>query len=119
MGTVFFLALLIGGGLIYMKTYQPKQYAAIINTVRGVVQDIKNGTSTQSGDKISIQVSTTPKGATILVDGASLAKKTPTKVTLPPGDYEVQLTLEGYKPVTRKVTVEKDTPLSISETLEK
>jgi hypothetical protein len=53
------------------------------------------------------------------VDGASLAKKTPTKVTLPPGDYEVQLTLEGYKPVTRKVTVEKDTPLSISETLEK
>jgi serine/threonine protein kinase len=119
MGTIFFLALVVGGGLIYMKTYQPKQYAAIINTVRGVVQDIKNGTSTQSGDKISIQVTTTPKGATILVDGASLAKKTPTKVTLPPGDYEVQLTLEGYKPVTRKVTVEKDTPLSISETLEK
>jgi len=39
--------------------------------------------------------------------------------SLPPGDYQVELKLEGYNPVTRRVTVEKDTPLTINEALEK
>ena len=30
-----------------------------------------------------------------------------------------ELKLDGYNPVTRKVTVEKDTPLTINETLNK
>jgi hypothetical protein len=102
-----------------MKQYQPKQYAEILGTIRGFVQDIK-GTSTPEGrDKVSVQVTTTPKGAAIAVDGNVLSKKTPTKISLAPGDYEIQLTLEGYTPITRKVTVDKDAPLAITETLQK
>ena len=35
------------------------------------------------------------------------------------GQAEVELRLDGYNPVTRKVTVEKDTPITINETLTK
>ena len=66
-----------------------------------------------------MQVTTTPKGAAISVDGNVLSKKTPSKISLAPGEYEIQLSLDGYSPITRKVSVEKDTPLAITETLQK
>jgi serine/threonine protein kinase len=71
------------------------------------------------GDKVSLQVASDPKGAEIYVDGNYLNKKTPSKISLAPGDYEMQLRLDGYTTFTRKVTVQKDTPLTINETLKK
>ena len=71
------------------------------------------------GDKVSLQVSSDPKGAEIYVEGNYLNKKTPSKISLAPGDYELQLRLDGYTTLTRKITVQKDTPLTINETLKK
>jgi hypothetical protein len=71
------------------------------------------------GDKVSVQVNSTPKGAEIYVGGNYVNKKTPGKISLPPGDHEIQLKLDGYTTVTRKVTVQKDTLLTIDETLKK
>ena len=119
------LVVIVGGVLFYMKEHQPKQYSQIISTAQGALQDArgalqdKDTSTTRSRDKVAVQVSTTPKGATIYVDGNQMSKKTPNKISLPPGDYQVELKLEGYNPVTRRVTVEKDTPLTINEALEK
>jgi eukaryotic-like serine/threonine-protein kinase len=118
LGTTFLLIVIVLGGMWYMKQYQPKQYAEILGAIRGFVQDIK-GTAGQGPDKVSVQVTTTPKGAAISVDGNVLSKKTPSKISLAPGEYEIQLSLDGYSPITRKVSVEKDTPLAINETLQK
>ena len=71
------------------------------------------------GDKVSLQVNSDPKGAEIYVEGNYLNKKTPSKISLAPGDYELQLKLDGYTTLTRKVSVQKDTPLTINETLKK
>jgi len=71
------------------------------------------------GDKVSLQVNSTPQGAEIYVEGNYVNKKTPGKISLPPGDHEIQLKLDGYTTATRKVTVQKDTPLTIDETLKK
>jgi hypothetical protein len=116
---MFLLIVIVLGGTWYMKQYQPKQYSEILGTIRGFVQDIKGTTTAQAGDKVAVQVTTTPKGAAISVDGNVLSKKTPTKISLAPGEYDIQLTLEGYSPITRKVTIDKDTPLAITETLQK
>ena len=106
---------------MYLKEFQPKQYNDIVTMARSAVQKFKdNGsTSTDSADKVAVQVTTSPKGATIYVDGTQVSKKTPNKLSLAPGDYEIQLKLEGYNPLTRKITVEKDTPLAVNETLQK
>ena len=101
--------------MFYMKQYQPKQYAEIISTAQGVMQNLKDAATTRGRDKVAVQVSTTPKGATIYVDGNQMSKKTPSKISLPPGDYKVDLKLEGYNPITRNVTVQKDTPLTVDE----
>ena len=119
LGTTLLLIVIGVGGMWYMKQYQPKQYAEVLGTIRGFVQDIKGTASAQGGEKVGVQVTTTPKGASIAVDGNVLSKKTPTKISLAPGEYEIQLTLEGYSPITRKVTVDKDAPLAINETLQK
>jgi hypothetical protein len=71
------------------------------------------------GDKVPLQVTSDPKGAEIYVSGNYFNKKTPSKIALAPGDYEIQLKLDGYTTITRKVTVQKDTPLTINETLKK
>jgi len=71
------------------------------------------------GDKVTLQISSNPKGAEIYVEGNYLNKKTPSKISLAPGDHELQLKLDGYTTLTRKVTVQKDTPLTIDETLKK
>src|SRR3954470_15100974 len=71
------------------------------------------------GDKVPVEVSSTPKGAEIYVEGNYLNKKTPSKISLAPGEHEMQLKLDGYATLTRKVTVQKDTPLTIDETLKK
>jgi serine/threonine protein kinase len=118
-GGIFVFVVIGGGVMFYMKQYQPKQYAEIISTAQGVVQNLKDAVSTRSRDKVAVQVSTTPKGATIYVDGNQMSKKTPSKISLPPGDYKVDLKLEGYNPITRNVTVQKDTPLTVDEAFEK
>ena len=118
-GGIFVLIVIVGGALYYMKGHQPKKYGEIINTAQGALQSIKDIVNPRSGDKVAVQVSTTPKGATIYLDGTQLSKRTPTKLSLAPGDYQVELKLEGYTPLTRKVTVEKDTALTINEALEK
>jgi eukaryotic-like serine/threonine-protein kinase len=119
LGTIVLLIIIVAGGRWYLKEYQPKQYGEIVSIARGFVQDVKDSASAQTHEKVAVQVTTTPKGAAIYVDGNMLSKKAPTKISLAPGQYDIQLTLEGYSPVTRKITVEKDTPLVITETLQK
>jgi serine/threonine protein kinase len=118
-GGMVVFAVLVGGVMMYLKQYQPKQYSDIVTTARSAVQYVKDFSSGGGRDKVAVQVSTTPKGATIYVDGNQMGKKTPSKISLTPGDYQVELKLDGYNPISRKVTVEKETPLAITETLEK
>jgi hypothetical protein len=45
-------------------------------------------------------------------------KNSPVDFLLNPGNYVVDITLTGYKPVQRIVTVDKSGSVSIDETLE-
>src|SRR5262249_33568966 len=67
MGGIFSLIFIGAGVMLYLKEFQPKQYNDVLSIVRGAVQKLKDAGSTQSEDKVSVQVTTTPKGATIYV----------------------------------------------------
>jgi PEGA domain-containing protein len=69
------------------------------------------------GDKVSIPVTSNPKGAEIYINDNYVNKKTPSKLSLPPGDYDLELRLEGYKSFKQKIKVVKDQPLSVDGTL--
>lgn len=53
----------------------------------------------------TVNLSSDPPGAAVVVDGESSGATTPTELTLPPGDHEVALALSGYELATRSVTV--------------
>jgi eukaryotic-like serine/threonine-protein kinase len=107
---------------------QPGQQLHFSATLRalGNVDDIKTvgkfkklfgGSGSQAGmGKVSIK--TTPKGAQIAVNRHLLDKGSPVEFVLSPGNYVVDITLTGYKPVQKVITIEQGGSLGIDETLQ-
>ncbi len=52
-----------------------------------------------------IQLHTTPDGASLTVDGKAYEQTTPVKLTLPEGDHEILVTLDGHAPYTLNAKV--------------
>jgi len=67
----------------------------------------------------SMSVRTQPKGAQIAVNNRIFEKLTPTEFMLGPGNYVVDITLTGFKPIHKVVTVDKGGKVAIDETLER
>jgi serine/threonine-protein kinase len=67
----------------------------------------------------SVAIHTTPKGAQISINQRVLDHLSPAEFLLNPGNYVVDVTASGYKPLHRVITVEKNGKLSIDETLER
>ena len=67
----------------------------------------------------SVAIHTTPKGAQISINQRVLDHLSPAEFLLNPGNYVVDVTASGYKPLHRVITVEKNGKLSIDEVLER
>ncbi|MGA2965996.1 MAG: PEGA domain-containing protein [Terriglobales bacterium] len=67
----------------------------------------------------SIAVHTQPKGAQVSINQRVLDKASPVDIMLGPGNYIVDITLSGFKPVHKVVTVEKGGKAAIDEILER
>jgi len=55
----------------------------------------------------TLDVLSVPVGADILINGASTGRRTPSKIELPAGSYEVTLYLKGYAPYQQSITVQQ------------
>jgi eukaryotic-like serine/threonine-protein kinase len=86
-----------------------------IKTV-GKFKKLFGGSATAGMSKVSIK--TSPKGAQIAINRRVLDKTSPVEFLLNPGNYIVDITLTGYKPVQKVITVEQSGGLSIDETLQ-
>jgi serine/threonine protein kinase len=67
----------------------------------------------------AISVHTQPKGAQVAVNQHVLDKLSPVDVMLGPGNYIVDVTMTGFKPVHKVVTVDKGGKVAIDEVLER
>jgi len=64
-----------------------------------------------------LNISTDPPGALVTINGRNRHKVTPLHTPFLVGDYQLTLTLEGYKPVTRALHIEDGKVTAVSETL--
>lgn len=64
-----------------------------------------------------VDVSTTPSGASVIVDNANLGT-TPVTVKLKPGNYILNLRKPGYKPAQKEIRLRSDSHLNEEFTLE-
>jgi serine/threonine protein kinase len=55
----------------------------------------------------TLDVLSVPVGADILINGESTGRRTPSKIELPAGNYEVTLYLKGYAPFQQSITVQQ------------
>jgi hypothetical protein len=65
----------------------------------------------------SISVHTLPKGAQVAINQQVLDRASPVDVMLAPGNYIVDVTMTGFKPVHKVVSVDKGGKAAIDEVL--
>jgi hypothetical protein len=63
------------------------------------------------------QVSTTPAGAEILVDGNSTGQVSPARVQIPAGTHVIALKLNGFQVVRRGVEASEGGTVTVNEEL--
>jgi hypothetical protein len=94
----------------------------------GNVEDIKtvgkfNKLFSHGGESTAgmgaISVHTQPKGAQIVINQRILDKLSPVEIMIGPGNYVVDITMTGFKPVHKIVSVDKGGKSAIDETLER
>ncbi|HKC01318.1 MAG TPA: PEGA domain-containing protein [Terriglobales bacterium] len=67
----------------------------------------------------AISIHTQPKGAQIAINQRVLDKISPVDVMLGPGNYVVDITLTGFKPVHKVISVDRGSKAAIDEILER
>ena len=67
----------------------------------------------------TVSVKTQPKGAQIAINNRLLDKMSPVEFYLNPGNYEVDITLSGFKSVHKVITVDKNGKVAIEENLDR
>jgi hypothetical protein len=65
----------------------------------------------------AVSVRTQPKGAQVAVNQHVLDKQSPVELMMGPGNYVVDVTLTGFKPIHKVITVEKGGKVAIDEVL--
>ncbi len=57
------------------------------------------------GMMASLEITSLPDGAGVMVDGTVTDKITPTTLDLVPGDHELALNIDGYEPIVKQITL--------------
>jgi len=74
----------------------------------------------KSGDHVAwAQVTTTPKGAEIFVDGSSTGQFSPARVQVPAGIHTIALKLNGYQTTQRTIQTTEGGSVNVQATLNK
>jgi hypothetical protein len=84
--------------------------------IAGRMKKLFGGKDAQGMGTISIK--TQPKGAQVAVNQRMVEKETPVEIMLDPGNYVVDITVSGYAPVHKVITVERGGKAVIDETLQ-
>jgi hypothetical protein len=95
------------GGTPYQNTVTLKSGEIITKTITmGVVAT--NGI---------VEVHSTPPGATVVADGSPVNGQTPTSVRLPVGSHTLVISMSGFRPIERQVTVSENATSTVNVSL--
>ena len=113
-----FSALIILGGFVYWfsspsETSAPSPLSPnYSNSTANTPRDISAVERQPSVQQATLNISSEPEGAKVFVDNV-IKGKTPVKVPIPEGKYELRLSLPGYFEWEAQVDISGETPLRI------
>jgi serine/threonine protein kinase len=105
-----------GQNFQYSAALRPLGNADELRTVNKLKKIFGGESTTGMG---TVNVHTQPKGAQVAINQRVLDRLSPVEVAVGPGNYVVDITLTGFKPVHKIVTVEKGGKIAIDETLDR
>lgn len=82
----------------------------------GKMKKLFGGKGGQPGQG-TVSIHTQPKGAQVAVNQRMLDKGSPVEIMLDPGNYVIDLTLSGYAPIHKVVTVDKGGKVVVDENM--
>jgi len=114
-------AITLSGSLTLAEHRELLQHLRAVPTGVRVIDDTEFAEEVKASPAPSsagwIWVRSSPPGATIVVDGTDTGLRTPSRLELQEGEHEVQLVLEGFGTVHRKVSVNQGETMQFTETL--
>ena len=88
-----------------------------IRTVGGRFSKLIGGKSALPGQAV-VTIHTQPKGAQVAINEHIMDKNSPLEAALDPGNYVVDITMTGYAPVHKVITVDRGAKILIDENLQ-
>ena len=110
------LKLAAGASTDYSPTLRAAGRTDNIRTVGGLSKMFGGG---PARDMAQIEVKTEPKGARVTINGKPLEKTTPVVIQVEPGNYDLVLEKDGYKPLAKSVSASTQDKIKIKESLSK
>ena len=108
---------ILGQTFNFSPSLKPLGNADSIHTV-GKMSKLFGGKGVQAGQAV-LSVRTQPKGAQIAINQHLLDKNSPADVALDPGNYVIDITLSGYAPVHKVISVDKGGKTVVDEAMQK
>jgi eukaryotic-like serine/threonine-protein kinase len=109
------LKLVAGQSVNYAPSLMVAGRTDNISLVNGGVGKMFGGGPSQG--KARIQIKSEPKGAQVTVNGTPLQKTTPLEIQVEPGNYDITIQKDGYKPIRESAIVGIDDRIKIDKTL--
>jgi hypothetical protein len=106
----------LGQTVALSPTLRPMGNVDNIRTV-GKMKKLFGGNNGQAGQG-TVSIRTQPKGAQVAVNQHMLEKGSPVEVMLDPGNYMIDITLSGYAPISKVVTVDKGGKVVVDEAMQ-
>jgi hypothetical protein len=81
-------------------------------------QNASNGAAPTTSAKGAVNVSSSPNGADVMVDGEFVGS-CPATLKLSPGKHTIAVKLAGFKDWTREITIQADSDVQLTATLDR
>ena len=107
----------LGQTFNFAPTLRPMGNADNIRTVGGKMSKLFGGKGAQAGQAV-VTIHTQPKGAQVAINQHLIEKNSPVDLALDPGNYVLDITLTGYAPIHKVITVDKGDKVVDDEVLQ-
>jgi serine/threonine protein kinase len=105
-----------GQNFQYAPELRPLGNAEAIRTV-GKFNKLFSRVGESTAGMGAVSIHTNPRGAQVAINQHMLDKLSPVEVMMGPGNYVVDITMTGFKPVHKVIVVERDGKVAIDEIL--
>lgn len=90
--------------------------AGVLILLLGIVAIARKALAPSDPSAVQVNIQTTPPGATIRIGGENKGVSN-LALALPPGDYQAEVSLDGYEPATTRFRIEAGQPFNVQLTL--